>query len=108
MESRRRPPARYVEQPCGRALNPVRGMPFRWSLNPYVGCVHRCTFCYVRAFEARAERESAEGYGRTVRVKPNLAIRLRSELSHPRSSSERRSARQSQPPGSASPSPTGV
>ena len=29
---------------------------FDWSLNPYMGCVHRCTFCYVRAFERRAER----------------------------------------------------
>ena len=31
-------------------------MPFDWSLNPYMGCVHRCTFCYVRAFERRADR----------------------------------------------------
>jgi DNA repair photolyase len=58
-------------------------MPFQWSLNPYVGCVHRCTFCYVRAFEARADRESAEGYGRTVRVKTNIAALLRGELSRP-------------------------
>lgn len=83
MASRRRPPAAYVERPCHRALNPVRGMPFQWSLNPYVGCVHRCTFCYVRAFEARADRESAEGYGRTVRVKTNIATLLRAELSRP-------------------------
>ena len=33
-----------------------RGMPFDWSLNPYMGCVHQCTFCYVRAFERRADR----------------------------------------------------
>ena len=38
------------------ALNRVKGMPFDWSLNPYMGCVHRCTFCYVRAFELRADR----------------------------------------------------
>ena len=38
------------------ALNRVKGMPFDWSLNPYMGCVHRCTFCYVRAFEQRADR----------------------------------------------------
>ena len=38
------------------ALNRVKGMPFDWSLNPYMGCVHRCTFCYVRAFERRADR----------------------------------------------------
>ena len=41
----------YREEPCRSALNRVKGMPFDWSLNPYTGCVHRCTFCYVRAFE---------------------------------------------------------
>src|SRR5439155_540162 len=45
----------YREEPCRNALNRVRGMPFPWSLNPYMGCVHRCTFCYVRSFEGRAE-----------------------------------------------------
>ena len=34
-----------------------------WSLNPYMGCVHRCTFCYVRAFEQRADRPSDDRYG---------------------------------------------
>ena len=49
----------YREEPCRSALNRVKGMPFDWSLNPYTGCAHRCTFCYVRAFEARADRPSA-------------------------------------------------
>jgi DNA repair photolyase len=26
---------------------PSGGVPFKWSLNPYMGCVHRCPFCYV-------------------------------------------------------------
>jgi DNA repair photolyase len=43
-------------------------MPFAWSLNPYTGCAHRCTFCYVRAFERRADRPSDERYGRSIRV----------------------------------------
>src|SRR5258707_11130363 len=63
----------YVEQPCKSALNAVRGMPFKWSLNPYMGCEHRCTFCYVRAFERRADRPSDDRYGRTIRVKTNIA-----------------------------------
>src|SRR5437868_4680405 len=46
----------YREEPCVHALNRVTGMPFDWSLNPYMGCVHRCAFCYVRAFEGRARR----------------------------------------------------
>ncbi len=77
----RRAPVTFLEQPCKSALNPVKGMGFKWSLNPYMGCEHRCTFCYVRAYERRADRASGDGYGRTVRVKVNVAEVLRGELS---------------------------
>ena len=73
----------YREEPCKVALNRVKGMPFDWSLNPYMGCVHRCTFCYVRAFERRADRPSDDRYGRSIRVKVNVAEVLRRELSRP-------------------------
>lgn len=58
-------------------------MPFAWSLNPYMGCVHRCTFCYVRAFEARADRPWDDRYGASIRVKTNVADVLRRELARP-------------------------
>ena len=74
------PAATYREEPCRSALNRVKGMPFAWSLNPYVGCVHRCTFCYVRGFELRADRPADDRYGRSIRVKTNVAQVLRSEL----------------------------
>jgi DNA repair photolyase len=70
----------YREEPCKVALNRVRGMPFDWSLNPYMGCVHQCTFCYVRAFERRADRPSDHRYGTSIRVKVNIAEVLRCEL----------------------------
>ena len=70
----------YREEPCKVALNHVKGMPFDWSLNPYMGCVHRCTFCYVRAFERRADRPSDVRYGTSIRVKVNVADVLRREL----------------------------
>jgi DNA repair photolyase len=73
----------YREEPCRSALNRVTGMAFRWSLNPYMGCVHRCTFCYVRAFERRADRPSDERYGQTIRVKVNVADVLARELARP-------------------------
>jgi DNA repair photolyase len=72
--------AAYREEPCKAALNRVRGMPFEWSLNPYMGCAHRCTFCYVRAFEQRADRPADDRYGRTIRVKVNVAEVLAHEL----------------------------
>jgi DNA repair photolyase len=73
----------YREEPCRVALNKVKGMGFGWSLNPYMGCVHRCTFCYVRAFERRADRPSDDRYGRSIRVKVNIAEQLRLELGRP-------------------------
>jgi DNA repair photolyase len=72
--------AEYREEPCRNALNRVQGMPFKWSLNPYMGCAHRCTFCYVRAFELRAGRPSDSRYGSSIRVKVNAAEVLRREL----------------------------
>jgi len=62
---------------------------FDWSLNPYMGCVHRCTFCYVRAFERRADRPSDDRYGTSIRVKVNVADVLRRELARPSWARER-------------------
>ena len=73
----------YREEPCRSALNRVQGMGFDWSLNPYMGCVHRCTYCYVRAYELRADRPSDDRYGRSIRVKVNIAEVLRRELARP-------------------------
>lgn len=70
----------YREEPCRTALNKVSGMSFRWSLNPYTGCAHRCTFCFVRAFEARADRPYDDRYGRSIRIKVNIAEVLEREL----------------------------
>ena len=70
----------YREEPCKSALNRVTGMAFAWSLNPYTGCSHRCAFCYVRAFERRADRPDDARYGTDVRVKTNFVAVLRAEL----------------------------
>jgi DNA repair photolyase len=70
----------YREEPCKVALNRVKGMMFSWSLNPYMGCVHQCTFCYVRAYELRADRPFDDRYGTSIRVKTNVVDVLRREL----------------------------
>jgi len=72
--------AEYREEPCKVALNRVKGMAFKWSLNPYMGCVHQCTFCYVRAFELRADRPYDDRYGQSIRVKTNIVEALRAQL----------------------------
>lgn len=47
-----------------------------WSLNPYVGCVHGCRYCYVPN-TMHVERQR---WGRYVVVKQNLPTVLRREL----------------------------
>jgi DNA repair photolyase len=73
----------FRDEPCRSALNLVRGMPFKWTLNPYTGCAHRCTFCSVRAFEYRADRPFDDRYGVSIRVKTNIAAVLATELERP-------------------------
>ena len=74
------PRTAYREEPCKSALTRVQGMSFGWSLNPYMGCAHRCTFCYVRGFEQRAQRPSGAAYGQSVRVKTNIVEVLDAEV----------------------------
>jgi hypothetical protein len=42
--------ARYQEVTCRSALNAVKGMPFKWTLNPYRGCTHACHYCFARRY----------------------------------------------------------
>lgn len=49
-----------------------------WSLNPYAGCQHACTYCYVPK-TIHAERER---WGQRVLVKTDLPRILRHELRH--------------------------
>jgi DNA repair photolyase len=77
---RRGMPPIYRDEPCRTALNRVRNMSFSWSLNPYMGCAHQCTFCFVRAFERLADRPSDARYGTSIRVKTNFVEVLTREL----------------------------
>ena len=62
-----------------------------------MGCVHRCTFCYVRAFEARADRPADDRYGTSIRVKTNVVEVLRAELARPSWQREDRDRRSHRP-----------
>jgi DNA repair photolyase len=80
---RRADAARYQEVQCRSALNPVKGMPFQWTLNPYRGCTHGCHYCYARRYHAQFELGADDEFASVILVKTNLVEVLRRELRKP-------------------------
>src|SRR6059058_4323737 len=72
--------ARYQEITCRSALNPVKGMPFKWTLNPYRGCTHGCHYCYARRYQTQFELGSDDEFASIILVKTNFVEMLRAEL----------------------------
>ena len=75
--------ARYQEVRCRSALNPVRGMPFNWTLNPYRGCTHGCHYCFARRYHVQFELDAGDEFASVILVKTNLVEVLRRELQRP-------------------------
>jgi DNA repair photolyase len=80
---RRADEARYQEVTCRSALNPVKGMPFNWTLNPYRGCTHGCHYCFARRYQTQFELGPGDEFSSLIFVKTNFADVLRSELDRP-------------------------
>ena len=73
----------YEEIEARSALNRVKGMSFRWSLNPYQGCVHGCHYCYARRYHGYLELDAGADFPSIIFVKTNIARRLRQEMRRP-------------------------
>lgn len=59
-------------------------MGFKWSLNPYRGCVHGCHYCFARRYNSYADLDPGNDFSGLVFVKTNVVDVLKKELSlHP-------------------------
>src|SRR5215203_1604446 len=81
---RRADAAHYQEITCRSALNAVKGMPFKWTLDPYRGCTHACQYCFARGYQTQFELGPGDDhFSSFIMVKVNLVDVLRKELDKP-------------------------
>lgn len=66
-----------------QTLNRVKEerMPFDWSINPYRGCAHGCSFCYARAFQSFMGRSAEDEFQHHIVLKQNAPEALDNQLS---------------------------
>lgn len=68
------------------ALNQVpgnSGMPFGWTVNPYRGCSHSCTYCFARKTHEYLDLDAGKDFDSEIIVKVNVAEVLGRELAKP-------------------------
>jgi DNA repair photolyase len=78
---------RFHEVLAKSALNRVPGasaMPFGWTINPYRGCSHACTYCFARSTHEYLDLDPGKDFDSEIIVKVNVAEVLAKELSAPR------------------------
>ena len=76
----------FHEVAAKSALNKVpqnSNMPFRWTINPTRGCLHRCRYCFARKTHEYLDFDSGKDFDNQIVVKTNVADVLRAELARP-------------------------
>ena len=78
--------AEVQEIHCKTLLNriDVPDFPFRWTLNPYRGCRHACSYCYARPTHEFLGMDSGRDFEQRVFAKVNAPEVLRQELRRPK------------------------
>jgi DNA repair photolyase len=65
------------------AENQSPDVPFRWSLNPYRGCEHGCSYCYARPSHEQLGFNAGIDFESRIMVKPDAPALLRKTFSSP-------------------------
>ena len=78
--------AEVQEIRCKTLLNriDVPSFPFKWTLNPYRGCRHACSYCYARPTHEFWGMDSGRDFEQRVFAKVNAPEVLRQELRRPK------------------------
>src|SRR5438445_5216588 len=77
---------RFYEVRARSILNRVpeqSRMPFRWTINPYRGCSHACSYCFARPTHKYLGFNAGRDFEQEIVVKVNAPERLRAELARP-------------------------
>ena len=74
---------RFYEVRAKSVLNRVperSAMPFRWTVNPYRGCSHACSYCFARPTHKYLDLSPGRDFEREIVVKVNAPELVRAEL----------------------------
>jgi DNA repair photolyase len=72
----------FIEVEAKSIINhvPGGGMPFEWTINPYRGCSHACTYCFARPTHTYMDMNTGRDFETKIVVKVNAVERLRADL----------------------------
>jgi DNA repair photolyase len=72
----------FIESEVKTIINPVPGggLPFDWTINPYRGCSHACTYCFARVTHTYLDMNAGRDFESKIVVKVNAPQVLRRQL----------------------------
>src|SRR5438067_4475509 len=72
----------FIEAEAKTVINHVPGnaMPFSWTINPYRGCSHACTYCFARVTHTYMDMSAGTDFETKIVVKINAPEVLRAQL----------------------------
>ncbi|HYG71481.1 MAG TPA: radical SAM protein [Actinomycetota bacterium] len=76
----------FIEAECKTILNRVPGtyLPFNWTINPYRGCSHSCSYCFARPTHTFLDMDGGRDFESKIVVKVNAPQVLRRQLASKR------------------------
>src|SRR2546428_3150726 len=72
----------FIEVEAKSAINHVPGnfLPFNWTINPYRGCSHSCSYCFARVTHTYMDMNAGRDFESKIVVKVNAPDLLMREL----------------------------